>query len=42
MDVCDQILVLDFGSLIANGSTAEVRVDRAVADAYLGRAAGAS
>jgi ABC-type branched-subunit amino acid transport system ATPase component len=33
---------LDFGSLIASGTAADVRADRLVADAYLGRAAGTS
>ncbi len=36
MDVCDQVMVLDFGSLIAAGSPDEVRTDPAVIAAYLG------
>ncbi len=36
MGVCDRVLVLDFGKLIASGSPEEVRSDRAVIAAYLG------
>lgn len=36
MSVCDQVVVLDFGRLIAAGSPAEVRSDPSVAAAYLG------
>jgi ABC-type branched-subunit amino acid transport system ATPase component len=36
LSLCDQILVLDFGLLIACGTAEEVRTDRRVADAYLG------
>jgi branched-chain amino acid transport system ATP-binding protein len=38
MRVCDEVVVLDFGEVIAAGSPDEVRADPAVADAYLGTA----
>jgi branched-chain amino acid transport system ATP-binding protein len=38
MDVCDRILVLNFGQVLTEGPPAQVRNDRAVIDAYLGAA----
>jgi len=36
MEICDRILVLNFGRVLAEGPPAEVRNDQAVIDAYLG------
>jgi branched-chain amino acid transport system ATP-binding protein len=36
MEVCDQIVVLDFGRVIARGTPAQIRDNPAVSDAYLG------
>jgi branched-chain amino acid transport system ATP-binding protein len=41
MRVCDQVVVLDFGNLIASGSPEAVSSDPAVIAAYLGDEAGA-
>jgi branched-chain amino acid transport system ATP-binding protein len=40
LEVCDHILVIDFGKLIAEGSPAEIRTNQRVVDAYLGRQGG--
>jgi sulfate-transporting ATPase len=36
LEVCQPVYVLDFGTLIAEGSPEEIRSDKTVADAYLG------
>ncbi len=38
MSICDRVVVLDVGTVIATGTPDEVKEDPAVTDAYLGRA----
>jgi branched-chain amino acid transport system ATP-binding protein len=37
MSVCDRVVVLDFGRVIAAGAPAQIKSDPQVAEAYLGR-----
>jgi branched-chain amino acid transport system ATP-binding protein len=39
LSLCDEVVVLDFGKVIARGAPEQVREDRAVIEAYLGAAA---
>jgi branched-chain amino acid transport system ATP-binding protein len=41
MSVCDRVVVLDFGHVIASGDPSQIRSDQDVLEAYLGRAADA-
>jgi branched-chain amino acid transport system ATP-binding protein len=36
MELCPRLLVLEFGSLIAQGSPVEIKKNQRVIDAYLG------
>jgi branched-chain amino acid transport system ATP-binding protein len=36
LSICDEVVVLDFGQVIARGTPAEIRADEAVIGAYLG------
>jgi branched-chain amino acid transport system ATP-binding protein len=41
MAICDRITVVNFGRLIAEGTPGEIRTNRAVVEAYLGKGGGA-
>ena len=40
LDVCDTVMVLDFGKLIAQGTPAQIRANEKVVEAYLGSSHG--
>jgi branched-chain amino acid transport system ATP-binding protein len=40
LGICDRVLVLDFGNVIASGTPAEIRANPAVIEAYLGSSGG--
>jgi branched-chain amino acid transport system ATP-binding protein len=40
LGICDRVLVLDFGNVIAAGTPAEIRRNPAVIEAYLGSSGG--
>jgi len=37
MDICDRVVVLDFGAKIAEGKPHEIKNDEKVINAYIGR-----
>jgi branched-chain amino acid transport system ATP-binding protein len=39
LTVCDHVVVLDFGKVIARGAPEQIRDDHVVIEAYLGQAA---
>jgi branched-chain amino acid transport system ATP-binding protein len=41
MAICDRVTVVNFGKLIAEGTPEEIRTNRVVIEAYLGKGGGA-